>query len=72
MRVDRRELAEPLRKGDLLVLIQRLAAQQDDEVLVPGVEDAREIGVGHRLRRIDAADLRAERGRKPNDLHHLF
>ena len=70
--MDRRELAEPLREGDLLVFVELLAAQEDHEVLVPCVEDAGEIGVGHRPGGIHAADFSAERRRKRNDLHDLF
>src|SRR4051812_18133362 len=67
--MDRRELAKAAREAHLLVLVQRLRTQQDHEMLVPRVFDLPERLFSDRLRRIDAADFRAERGRKRDDLY---
>ncbi len=65
--MDRRELAEAPREAHLLVLDQRLAAQQDHQVTVPRVENRRECALIERARCVHAADLRAERAREGND-----
>src|SRR5438105_3756031 len=70
--MDRRELAEVLGKAHLRLLVERLTAKQDHEVLVPRLEDALEHALAERARSVDAANFRAERGRKRHDLHQCI
>src|SRR5437868_2212814 len=58
--MDRRELAEAPRKAHLLILGQRLRAQQDHLMLMPRSFDFLEYLIRDRLRRIHAADFRTE------------
>ena len=59
-RVDFRRRAEALGEADLIVLGQRLVAQQDDQMLVPGTEDLLKTRIVEGLAQIDADNLRAE------------
>ena len=65
--VDRRELAELRGKAHLGFLVEILAAQHDDQMLMPRPLDVFETING--LGSINAADLRAQRRRKRNDFH---
>src|SRR5438067_742851 len=67
--VDRRERPEALGEAHLLLLVEVLVAQQDHEVLVPGLLDSPEHFLRERPRRVHAADLGAQRRRKRDDLH---
>ena len=53
--------AEPLRKADLIVLGQRLVAEQNNEMLVPGVENFGERRIRDILAQIDARNFGAQR-----------
>jgi len=59
--VDLRGRSEFCREPDLVLLAQLLIAQQNDEVLVPGVPDKREETVVDLLPQVDADDLGAQR-----------
>ena len=54
------ELAEAPAEGQQVVVAERLAAQQDHRMLVPGALDGGELRLGQRLE-IDADHLRADR-----------
>jgi hypothetical protein len=58
--VDHRRRTEFFREADLILLAQLLIAQQNDEVLVPGVADLREGAIVDLLPEIDADDLGAQ------------
>src|SRR5436190_2247715 len=68
--VDRRQRAEALGEAHLRLLVEILAAQHDDQMLVPRVADALEGRIVQRPREVDAADLGAEGGRKGNHFDH--
>jgi hypothetical protein len=61
---DFRRRAERLGKTHLGVFVERLVAQQDHQVLVPGVEEFLLERVVDRIAQVDAQNLRAERGRE--------
>src|SRR5215510_10151122 len=56
--------AEHLGKAHLRVLIERLVAQQDHQILMPGVEKRLLERVVDRIAQVDTQDLGAERRRK--------
>src|SRR3546814_15097738 len=60
MRLDR---PEPFGEGDLQGRRDLLVAEEDDDVVMEGLQDFGEERVVHRLRQVDAEDLRAERAR---------
>src|SRR5262249_2122909 len=55
---------EPPGKTHLVVLAQRLIAQKNDEVLVPGGKHLRKNSITERAVQRDANDFGSERGRK--------
>src|SRR6202035_1550193 len=59
-----RQRSEALGKTHLIVLGQVLIPQQNDEVVVPAVEDVGEGRVAQRPGQIDAEDFGAERRRQ--------
>jgi hypothetical protein len=63
------DLAEAARERDLLRGRDPLIAEKDDAVFVVGVLDLSEHVVAQRLRKVHAADFRAQDGRGWNDLH---
>src|SRR3546814_2744135 len=56
-------LPEPFGEGDLQGRRDLLVAEEDDDVVMEGLQDFGEERVVHRLRQVDAEDLRAERAR---------
>ena len=63
-----RRRAEGLGEAHLRVLVERLVAQQNHQVLVPGIEEFLLERVVDRVAQVDAHDFRAERGRKRRTL----
>ena len=54
---------EPAAPGDgLRVLVERLIAQEDDRVLVPGIKNLLRKDTVDRIAQIDAGNLRTQRG----------
>jgi hypothetical protein len=68
---DRRALegAKVAAERDERGVVERLVAENEDEVRMPGGGDRRDSGRVERLPEIDAADLRAERSERPEDIH---
>src|SRR3546814_19343599 len=56
-------LPEPFGEGDLQGRRDLLVAEEDDDFVMEGLQDFGEERVVHRLRQVDAEDLRAERAR---------
>ena len=56
--------SEILSKSHLSVFIERLVAQQDHQMPVPGVEEFLLERVADRIAQVDAQDFHAERGRE--------
>jgi hypothetical protein len=74
--VDYRRRSKLLGETDFVLLAQLLVAQEDHEVLVPGVPNSREGEIVDLAAQIDTDDLGAERRRqRPHDecrtMHHL-
>ncbi len=61
---DLRGRTERLGEAHLRVLVERLVAQQDHQMLMPGVEEFLLERLVDRIAQVDAQDLGAERGRE--------
>ena len=64
----RLERAEILAELDLLLVVHRLVAEQQDRMLLEGGADRSELALRQRPRDVDAADLRAEQRMELGDL----
>src|SRR3954451_19973800 len=59
-----RRRAEIFGKSHLVVLVERLVAQQNHQMLVPGIEKFLLEPLVDRIAQVDAENFRAERGRE--------